>query len=255
MSKIYVISGCSTKDSLGYFIAEQIKKMDANNESVIVALANERDCDFDIHVSSGGCVDVISTCDLTKDYVHVLKRLSLEFPEIYCLINCAGLNSNSWFEDIKEKDFDNIMSVNAKAIYKISQALLPNIEKAKGTILNIVSNASHMAMTGSLCYNASKGASKMISSQMAHELTKKNKITVFSISPNKLSGTKMTKEIDEIVPRVRGWSKEYSDHYQDNSLKTGEKTDPKILAEFIAFLLSTKERHFFLSGCDIPYGA
>jgi hypothetical protein len=34
----------------------------------------------------------------------------------------------------------------------------------------------------------------------------------------------------------------------------GEETDPAKLAEFIAFLLSSKERHKYLGGCILPYG-
>jgi hypothetical protein len=53
---------------------------------------------------------------------------------------------------------------------------------------------------------------------------------------------------------LRGWTKEQARAYQLSALPAGEETDPAVLAEFIAFLLSTKARHKYLAGVDIPYG-
>jgi len=171
------------------------------------------------------------------------------------LINCAGVNITGWLEDFDEEDWDKVLDVNAKGIFKMSQWALPELKKSRGTILNIVSNASHMPMTTSLAYNASKGAAHIMTLQLARELTKKHGITVFGISPNKLNGTEMSTDIEEQVLKHRGWTAEYAKQYQLNALLTGEETDPAQLAEFIAFLLSSKPRHKFLAGCILPYGA
>ena len=147
------------------------------------------------------------------------------------------------------------MNVNAKGIYLMSREFLPSLMRTKGTILNIVSNAAHMPMTCSLAYNASKGAAHIMTLQMARELTKNYGITVFGIAPNKLSGTGMSNSIDEQVVKTRGWTEEYAKEYQLNGLLTGEETPPELLAEFIAYLLKTKQNHKYLSGCILPYGA
>ena len=151
--------------------------------------------------------------------------------------------------------WDKVMDVNAKGIYMMSRACLPSLIKNKGTILNIVSNAAHMPMTCSLAYNASKGAAHIMTLQMARELTKKHGITVFGIAPNKLSGTGMSESIDEQVVKTRGWANAYARQYQLNGLLTGEETPPQRLAEFIAYLLQSKEHHKYLTGCILPYGA
>lgn len=171
------------------------------------------------------------------------------------LINCAGINITGWLEKFSEEDWDDVMDTNAKSIFMMSRWAYPELKKTRGTILNIVSNASHMPMTTSLAYNASKGAAHIMTLQLARELTKKDGITVFGISPNKLRGTGMSKDIERQVVQHRGWTAEYAEQYQKNALLTGEETDPALLAEFIAFLLSSKERHKFLSGTVIPYGA
>jgi sorbitol-6-phosphate 2-dehydrogenase len=168
------------------------------------------------------------------------------------LINCAGVNLIEFIPKLKEEDFDYVMGTNAKGIFITSQALLEHLKG--GTILNIVSNASHMPMTSSLAYNMSKAAAEMATKQMSRELIKTHSVTVMGISPNKLKNTGMSDYIDKKVQELRGWTAEEARNYQLQSLPAGKETDPETLAEFIAFLLSSKERHRYFAGCIIPYG-
>lgn len=171
------------------------------------------------------------------------------------LINCAGVNIINWLEHFSEAQWDLVMDVNAKGIFKMSQACLPMLVQSKGTIVNIVSNAAHMPMTCSLAYNASKGAAHIMTLQLARELTRKWGITVFGIAPNKLKGTFMSEAIDEQVVATRGWTKEQAVAYQLQGLLVGEETPPEAVADFLAYLLRDKEHHKFLTGAVIPYGA
>ena len=185
----------------------------------------------------------------------VRKAKTASSINVDVLINNAGVNIINWLENFEESDWDKVMDTNAKGIYMMTKACLPSLIENKGTVLNIVSNAAHMPMTCSLAYNASKGAAHIMTLQLARELTKKHGITVFGIAPNKLSGTGMSDDIDDQVVATRGWTKNYAQEYQLNGLLTGEETPPKRLAEFVAYLLQTKEHHKYLTGCIIPYGA
>lgn len=171
------------------------------------------------------------------------------------LINCAGVNKTGWLQDFSDATWDEVMDINAKGLFTMTRWALPELIKTRGTIINIVSNASHMPMTCSAAYNASKGAAHILTLQMARELTKKYGITVFGVSPNKLAGTEMSKDIEQQVLRDRGWTPEFAQQYQLNALLCGEETDPAQLAEFIAYLLTSKAHHKFLTGTVIPYGA
>tara|TARA_R100001510_G_C7639444_1_gene197146 strand:+ start:435 stop:1109 length:675 start_codon:yes stop_codon:yes gene_type:complete len=186
--------------------------------------------------------------------VRITKDLIM-WENIDVLINNAGVNLIDWLENFEEDMWDKVMDTNAKGIYMMTKACLPSLIRRKGTILNIVSNAAHMPMTCSLAYNASKGAAHIMTLQLARELTKKHGITVFGIAPNKLKGTGMSDAIDDQVVKTRGWTKEYAQQYQLNGLLTGEETPPQRLAEFVAFLLQSKEHHKYLTGCILPYGA
>ena len=63
------------------------------------------------------------------------------------LINNAGINIINWLESFKEWQWDEVMDVNAKGIFMMTQACLPLLAESKGTVVNIVSNAAHMPMT------------------------------------------------------------------------------------------------------------
>lgn len=193
------------------------------------------------------CWDIVDGFDVTKPDQSALPA------HLDALINCAGINSQDWLGDVKESDWDAVMNVNVKGIFKMTQCCAPLLRESKGTIINIVSNAAHVPMRCSAAYNASKGAALILTKQLARELSPD--ITVFSVSPNKISGTKMSEYIDEQVTRTRGWTKEQAHKYQLSALLTGEETPAGCIADFIAFLLSSKERNKYLAGCDIPYGA
>ncbi|QEG13849.1 putative SDR family oxidoreductase [Erwinia phage vB_EamM_TropicalSun] len=172
---------------------------------------------------------------------------------IHGIINCAGINNNEWFENINRLDLRHVMDVNAFSMVYMTQAYLPNLISSKGFVLNIVSNAAHIPMTSSLAYNASKAAALMITKQMAHELTPKFGITVFSISPNKLRGTGMSKQIEDNVCKTRGWTPEFAAEYQKKALMHGLETEPQAIADYIVHLLDTGNWKF-MSGTDIPFG-
>jgi len=175
--------------------------------------------------------------------------------DVDVLINCAGVNLIDFIPDLLEIDWDNVMNTNAKGIFLVTQALIQCGALAKGaTILNIVSNASHVPMTNSLAYNASKAAAEIMTRQMSRELSKTHGFTVFGISPNKLKNTNMSNYIDKRVQELRKWTAEEARNYQLAVLPAGEETDPEVLAEFICFLLSSKERHKYLAGCVLEYG-
>lgn len=169
------------------------------------------------------------------------------------LINNAGVNDIFWLKDLKQEDWDRIMDTNAKAIYLMTQLHLDQLRESRGTVLNIVSNASHVPMRCSAAYNASKGAAAILTRQLARELSPD--VTVFAVSPNKLKGTAMSDHIDERVVETRGWTLEQAQKYQLSSLLAGAETPVAEVADFITYLLSSKERHRYLTGCDIPYGA
>jgi meso-butanediol dehydrogenase/(S,S)-butanediol dehydrogenase/diacetyl reductase len=235
---VVVITGASS--GLGKLIREKLHFEGKN----YVTLDISHETGYDVR-------DEASVMKAAKQIDEFITRSNGDY-ELTHLINCAGVNHIEFIPKLQESDWDRIMNTNAKGIFLMAKHFA-NIMHG-GTILNIVSNASHIPMTSSLAYNCSKAAALMATKQMSRELIKTHGITVFSISPNKLSGTGMSEYIDKKVCELRGWSLEEARAYQLASLPAGEETDPETLAEFIAYLLSSKKRHKYFAGCDIPYG-
>jgi 3-oxoacyl-[acyl-carrier protein] reductase len=189
-----------------------------------------------------------------KDGLDVRSPNLAGIDELDVLINNAGINGISMLEDVTDELWNEVLDTNTMGIMKMSRACLPMLQKSKGTIVNIVSRSATTPMTASICYNASKGAGLIMTKQMARELTRRWGITVFSVSPNKLAGTEMSRAIDEEVCRTRGWTMEEARKYQLTNNLVGEETPPEQIAELLAFLLQDKEHHRFLTGVDLPYG-
>lgn len=202
-----------------------------------------------------GCHEVVRFDHKLGNDVRWPEEWVYAAPDVDALINCAGVNAINYLENVNPFEFSRVMDTNAYGIFAMTKWLLPVLSRNKGTVVNIVSNAAHMPMTGSLAYNASKAAAHIMTLQLARELGPRHGITVFGVAPNKLAGTGMSRYIEEAVPMMRGWTPEEARTYQLKSLPAGEETDPNQLAEFIAYLLQDREHHKFLQGCILPYGA
>lgn len=243
--KTYVVTGCAS--GLGLIISQYLI-----NEGKRVIGLDRNQPPSAMYVALAGFMQV----ELLDFYqIQDACREMLRGDDVECLVNCAGTSAIDYLENVRIQDYERVMAVNVRAPLLLTQGLLPALIRNKGTVLNIISNASHMPMTASAAYNASKGALHIMTLQLARELTKRHGITVFGISPNKLEGTGMSAFIEERVPEVRGWTPEQARAYQLNALVTGKETPPEYLAEFAVWLLSEKSRHEYLSGCVLPYGA
>jgi len=235
--------------------------MDNPNNHVLSIPCDQLDFRFPAAV-----VDVSS--DIRRD-THLAIIEGLLSPDYYpVLINCVGKNYIEWFTDADLHQLQDLMRINCLSHIELVQDLIGSHEPAyesekefndwfrgTGALIEIISNASHMPMTNSVFYNASKGAQHIATLALGRELRKTHGLTVFGISPNKLKGTGMSNYIDDRVPDLRGWTPEQAASYQLASLPAGEETDPAALAGLISYLVSAPENHKYLANTVIPYGA
>lgn len=245
-----VVTGCT--QGLG----KEICKSLSEKGIYVTGVAKEASYSKNVNdlFNSGYFIHYISASVESTDPDSIGRVIRGNIPRVDILVNNAGINYLSPFEKIKKSDFMNVLEVNIYGIVNITQALLPSLTESSGTVVNVVSNAARIPMTHSAAYNASKGGAEILTKQMARELTKLG-ITIFGINPNKLSGTKMSEYVDNLVPLLRNWTYEQAREYQLKGLLTGEETDPKAIAEMLGFLLEKKERHKHLSGCLLDVGA
>ena len=89
--------------------------------------------------------DVDALTDLVK----------LEFGGLDVLVNNAGVQIEKTIVETTDQDWDDLMGVNAKAVFMLCRNLIPVMSKS-GSIINIGSISASTADPGLALYNASK---------------------------------------------------------------------------------------------------
>ena len=151
-----------------------------------------------LHFESLGA-DVIklssANYDLSRDEdIGRLCSYIKELPKVDILINNAGINRINDIEDIVLNDYEDIMQINVKAPFLISQSAIPKMKSNKyGRIINITSIFGHCTKEQRLCYTTSKYALTGMTKAMSTELASYN-ILVNSVAPG-FTATDMTEEI------------------------------------------------------------
>jgi NAD(P)-dependent dehydrogenase (short-subunit alcohol dehydrogenase family) len=97
------------------------------------------------------------------------------------LVNNAGIGIYSLFEETSEKQFDELMSIQLKGPFFLTQKLLPLI-KDGGRIVNISTGLTRFTLPGYAAYAATKGGIEVLTRYMAKELGTR-KITVNVVAP------------------------------------------------------------------------
>jgi len=111
-------------------------------------------------------------------------RSALEaFGHVDILVNNAGQTLVKPFAECNERDWDDLLSVNAKAMFMTCQAALPGmLERGWGRIVNISSVHSHVHSPGYVIYSATKGAINEFTRNLAVDIGHED-ITANVIAP------------------------------------------------------------------------
>jgi NAD(P)-dependent dehydrogenase (short-subunit alcohol dehydrogenase family) len=79
------------------------------------------------------------------------------FGRVDALVNNAALTTRSRLEETDAAFFDRIISVNTRAPLLLIRALLPELKRTEGAVLNIGSVLAHCGQANLLAYSVSKG--------------------------------------------------------------------------------------------------
>lgn len=111
------------------------------------------------------------------------------------LVNNAGASYKCRAEEFPKDQFDHIMDVNVKYVFRMSQLCYPHLKKAadRGRIINITSMSAHLGFSLVIPYCTSKGAVLAMTRALAVEWAQDN-ICVNSIAPGWFR-SKMTEAI------------------------------------------------------------
>ena len=128
----------------------------------------------------------------------VLAEISSKFGDISILVNNAGITKDTLLMRMKAEDWDSVISTNLTSVYRMSQAVLRPMMKARtGRIISISSVVGHMGNAGQTNYSAAKAGMAGFTKSLAAEVGSRN-ITVNCVAPGFIE-TDMTAELPEAI--------------------------------------------------------
>ncbi|NOU26146.1 MAG: 3-oxoacyl-ACP reductase FabG [Methylotenera sp.] len=127
-----------------------------------------------------------------------LKAISEKYGDVSILVNNAGITRDTLLMRMKEDDWDAVISTNLTSVFRMSQAVLRPMMKARaGRIISISSVVGHMGNAGQTNYAAAKAGMTGFTKSLAAEVGSRG-ITVNCVAPGFIE-TDMTAELSEEI--------------------------------------------------------
>lgn len=129
---------------------------------------------------------------------NLITDIEKEFGKLDILVNNAGITRDNLLMRMKEEEWDEIMQVNLKSVFRASKAVLRGMMKQRGgRIISITSVVGTMGNAGQSNYAAAKAGLIGFSKSLAREVGSRG-ITVNCVAPGFID-TAMTQALPEEV--------------------------------------------------------
>lgn len=137
-------------------------------------------------ITAGGRKAAAIQCDVGKvaDVQRFIAEAVKALGRMDILVNNAGIEKRADFWDVNEQDYDDVLNVNLKGPFFVTQAFVKHRMQAKqgGKVINISSVHEELPFPHFSSYCASKGGLKMLTRNLAIELAPL-RITVNAVAP------------------------------------------------------------------------
>lgn len=136
---------------------------------------------------------------LASNVSRIVEQVHRELGPITILVNNAGIGMVRTIENITEQDWDEMLAINLKAPFLVTQAVVPDMRDARwGRIIVLSSVAAQMGGVVGPHYAASKGGIVGLMHYYAAHLAKEG-ITANAIAPGPIS-TDMAAALPQLRP-------------------------------------------------------
>src|ERR1051325_8449115 len=179
--KVAVVTGASK--GIGAAIA---KALAGEGASVVVNYSSSKGdgekVAREISSGAGKAVAVQANLSKAKDIEQLFAEAKKTFGRVDILVNNAGIYEFGPLENLTEEHFHKQFNLNVLGLLLASQAAVKQFDGDGGSIINISSVVSTMAVPGGAVYSGTKGAEDAITRSLAAELASR-KIRVNAIRP------------------------------------------------------------------------
>ncbi|MBF7683549.1 3-oxoacyl-ACP reductase FabG [Acinetobacter sp. B5B] len=191
--KIALVTGASR--GIGAAIAQQLIQ---DGFFVVGTATSEAGADkLTQSFADNGTGAVLDVRDLTA-IDALVSDIEQRFGSVLVLVNNAGITRDNLLLRMSEDDWDDILNIHLKAVYRLSKRVLKGMTRARfGRIINISSVVAHFANPGQANYSAAKAGMEAFSRSLAKEMGSRQ-ITVNSVAPGFIS-TEMTDQLSEDI--------------------------------------------------------
>ncbi len=162
-----------------------------------------------------------------------VQRTLDAFGKLNILVNNAGIVTRKTAEETSLDDWEKIMSVNARASFLFSRAVVPHLRAQNGgVILNIVSSAGLYGSPKMVAYAMSKGAQLQLTKAMSRDHAREN-IRVVAICPADVDTPMIAQEAREL-------ERDFHTHMQmlNEAYPVGRIGTPQEIARAAVFMVS-----------------
>ena len=179
--KIVIITGAA--DGIGLEMSRAFSKEGA---IVVMSDINIDKCETEAKtIAKSSRNTVAKKCDVgnTQDVNKLIEFTIETYGRIDVLINNAAVAISGNITEMPEEDWDNLMNINLKGIYRTIKATLPFMIKQKsGSIINMSSTQAFRSWYNWTAYAGAKGAMIAMTNQMAGQFGDKG-VRFNTISP------------------------------------------------------------------------
>ena len=184
-NRIALVTGASR--GIGHAIAEQLAK---DGAKVIGTSTSEEGAK---KVPGIGMVLDVRDAAQTESLITAIQK---QHGDIAILVNNAGITRDNLALRMKDAEFDEVIDINLRAVFRLSRAVMRGMMKARwGRIISVTSVVGASGNAGQANYAAAKAAVVGMTKSLARELGSRN-ITVNCVAPGFID-TDMTRALSD----------------------------------------------------------
>jgi NADP-dependent 3-hydroxy acid dehydrogenase YdfG len=195
-NRVAVVAGASS--GIGAAVVRAL-----NAKGARVALAARRE-EALLEIQSGledrdGQMSIVAPADVTdrEQVDSLVRRTGEDLGPVEILVNCAGVMYYTLMKNVREEEWERTVEVNCKGALNCVGAVLPGmLERGRGHIVTISSDAGRRVFPGLAVYSASKYFVEALSQGLRLE-TAGTGLKVTTIQPGNVATDLISMSADE----------------------------------------------------------